>query len=139
MSGLGRGLAALIPDSALELDGEVGPGRLRVVPLNEVRPNPQQPRTHFDPEALASLAASIREHGVLSPLMVRRAEGHYVLIAGERRLRAAGLAGLHEVPVLVHDSEGAAVSLELALVDIFEIAPCSWRRCVSENSQKRTA
>ena len=116
--GLGRGLASLIPDSALDLD-ELPAERaaLRMVPLDEVRPNPEQPRTVFDTEELASLAESIRAHGVLMPLVVRRHEGRYVLIAGERRLRAAGLAGLSEVPVILREAEEKSVQLELALIE----------------------
>ncbi len=88
------------------------------VPLSMVQPNPEQPRRSFDPAALAELADSIREHGVLSPLLVLRSErGGYQLIAGERRLRASGLAGLTEVPVLVQGDMAPEVQLELALVE----------------------
>jgi ParB family transcriptional regulator, chromosome partitioning protein len=117
-NGLGRGLASLIPDSALELDGESGPSRaLRQVPIDELDANPEQPRECFDPAELDALAQSIRTHGIMSPLLVRREEGRYILIAGERRLRAAALAGLTEVPVWVREVESAADSLELALVE----------------------
>jgi ParB family transcriptional regulator, chromosome partitioning protein len=99
--GLGRGLSALIP-GAPEIDE--GGGFLEV-PVNAIAPNPKQPRTHFDDEALAGLAASIREVGILQPLVVRRTtEGRYELIAGERRLRAARAAGLPVVPVVLRDS-----------------------------------
>jgi ParB family transcriptional regulator, chromosome partitioning protein len=87
--GLGRGLSALIPGAEV---AEEGTGFLEV-PVNAIAPNPKQPRTHFDDEALAGLAASIREVGILQPLVVRRTvEGRYELIAGERRLRAARAA-----------------------------------------------
>lgn len=117
--GLGRGLASLIPDSALDVPASDRNDRpnLRLVPLDEIRANPLQPREVFDAEDLKGLAASIREHGVLSPLVVRRAEGRYVLIAGERRLRAAGMAGLTEVPVVVREADEASKQLELALVE----------------------
>lgn len=116
--GLGRGLASLIPDSALDVDSlPAERAALRIVPLDEIRPNPEQPRERFDREDLDGLAASIRTHGVLTPLVVRREEGRYILIAGERRFRAAGLAGLHEVPVVVRDADSAAEQLELALVE----------------------
>lgn len=116
--GLGRGLASLIPDSALAGEGGTPEASaLRVVPLDEVRPNPEQPRQVFDGAELEALAASIRAHGVLSPLVVRRHEGRYVLIAGERRLRAAALAGLEEVPVLVREADQPSEQLELALVE----------------------
>ena len=116
---LGRGLASLIPDSALDLGQTPKTSRaaLRVVPLDEIRPNPEQPREVFAPGDLEDLASSIRTHGVLSPLVVRRAEGRYVLIAGERRLRASALAGLSEVPVVVREAPGAREQLELALIE----------------------
>lgn len=116
--GLGRGLASLIPDSALDVDTlPAERDALRVVPLDEVRPNPEQPREVFAETDLAELAASIRAHGVLSPLVVRRDNGRYVLIAGERRLRAAALAGLTEVPVVVREADTPSQQLELALVE----------------------
>ena len=75
--------------------------RVRYIPINDIRPNPQQPRRSFDEEGLAELAASIRSCGILQPLTVRRAGEGYELVAGERRLRAARIAGLREVPCLV--------------------------------------
>ena len=117
-NGLGRGLASLIPDSALDVDVLENDRReLRTVPIDEIDANPEQPREVFNPTELDALAASIKNHGVMSPLWVRREEGRYILIAGERRLRAAGLAGLSEVPVLVRDLTDASDSLELALVE----------------------
>lgn len=116
--GLGRGLAALIPDSALEMDGApLERGAWRVVPIDEIRPNPEQPREVFDSEGIAELSASIKAHGILSPLVVRKMEGRYVLIAGERRLRAASLAGLKELPVIVREADEPSLQLELALVE----------------------
>jgi ParB family chromosome partitioning protein len=115
---LGRGLAALIPDSALDATDTADHRiTLRHVPLDEIRPNPEQPRIVFDVAELEELADSIRQHGILTPLVVRRSEGRYVLIAGERRLRAAGLAGLQEVPVVVRDAVTPREQLELALVE----------------------
>jgi ParB family transcriptional regulator, chromosome partitioning protein len=112
--GLGRGLSALIP-GAPEI-GEESSGFLEV-PVNAIAPNPKQPRTHFDDEALAGLAASIREVGILQPLVVRRTvEGRYELIAGERRLRAARAAGLPVVPVVLRDSGDDAL-LRDALIE----------------------
>lgn len=117
-SGLGRGLAALIPDSALETDGApVDRSALRVVPIDEIRPNPEQPREVFEAEAISELSASIKAYGVLSPLVVRKMDGRYILIAGERRLRAASLAGLKEVPVVVREADEPSLQLELALVE----------------------
>jgi ParB family chromosome partitioning protein len=111
--GLGRGLSALIPGAEV---AEEGSGFLEV-PVNAIAPNPKQPRTHFDDEALAGLAASIREVGILQPLVVRRTvEGRYELIAGERRLRAARAAGLPVVPVVLRDSGDDAL-LRDALIE----------------------
>src|SRR3954447_9189763 len=100
--GLGRGLSALIPGAP---EGTDVAGGFLEVPVNAIAPNPKQPRTHFDDEALAGLATSIREVGILQPLVVRRtADGRYEVIAGERRLRAAKAAGLPVVPVVLRDS-----------------------------------
>jgi ParB family chromosome partitioning protein len=104
--GLGRGLSALIP-GAPETEMHAGAGFLDV-PVNAIAPNPKQPRTNFDDEALAGLAASIREVGILQPIVVRRTDdARFELIAGERRLRAAKAAGLSTVPVVLRDSEDA--------------------------------
>jgi ParB family chromosome partitioning protein len=108
--GLGRGLSALIPGAV-----EEGAGLVEV-PVGAVAPNPRQPRTNFDDETLRSLAASIREVGVLQPIVVRRSGEVYELIAGERRLRAAKLAGLATVPVILRDS-GDADTLREALIE----------------------
>lgn len=85
----------------LQRKGEFLPTRVQYIPLGRIRPNPQQPRRSFDEEGLAELAASIRSCGILQPLTVRRAGDGYELVAGERRLRAARIAGLREVPCLV--------------------------------------
>jgi ParB family chromosome partitioning protein len=99
--GLGRGLSALIPGAP---EGGESSGLLEV-PVNAIAPNPKQPRNRFDEEAIASLAASIREVGILQPIVVRRSgDGRYELIAGERRLRAARAAGLATVPVVQRDA-----------------------------------
>jgi len=112
---LGRGLAALLGDAAVQVPP---PGvNIRQVPLDLLEPNPFQPRSSIDPAALEELAQSIRLRGVLQPLLVRPHPGaanRYQIVAGERRWRAAGAAGLHEVPALVHDMsdiEAAAVAL----------------------------
>ena len=90
--------------------------RVRYIPINTVRPNPQQPRRSFDETALRELADSIRAYGILQPLTVRDRGGFYELVAGERRLRAARIAGLREVPCLVAEvgEEDAAL---LALIE----------------------
>jgi ParB family chromosome partitioning protein len=108
--GLGRGLSALIPGGAEE-------GGLIEVPVEGVAPNPRQPRGGFDTESLEALARSIREVGVLQPIVVRRVNGGYELVAGERRLRAAGLAGLATVPAIIRDTEGETESLREALIE----------------------
>lgn len=111
--GLGRGLGALIDDfSAAEETGGV-----TVLPLQKVEPNPNQPRKYFDEEELQALADSIAAHGLLQPLAVRdMGGGFYQIIAGERRWRAARLAGLSEVPVVVVEADDRTV-MELALVE----------------------
>src|SRR5277367_3779429 len=115
-SGLGKGLSALIPSEAT---GETD-SALRVVPISHIKPNAFQPRSHFDEEAMSSLAASIREVGLLQPVLVREVEGEsesYELIAGERRWRAARRAGLQTIRVLVQSESSDVVSLEQALVE----------------------
>lgn len=88
--------------------------RIHQLPIDKIVPNPRQPRRHFDEQALRELAASIRQHGVLQPLSVQRTAGGYVLVAGERRLRAAGLAGLTHVPcILVRATEEDSAVLAL--------------------------
>jgi ParB family chromosome partitioning protein len=115
-SGLGKGLSALIPTEAVgELDSA-----LRTVSISAIKPNDFQPRSHFDEESMSSLAASIREVGLLQPVLVREVEGEeesYELIAGERRWRACRRAGLQTIKVLVQPDAGDAVSLEQALVE----------------------
>lgn len=110
-SGLGKGLEALIPT-----DQEPA-GGVAQVPVAAIAPNPMQPRSAMDPEALSELAASIREHGLIQPLIVtRQGPEQYQLIAGERRLQAARLAGLASVPAIVKEATPQEV-LELALVE----------------------
>ena len=117
---LGRGLSALIPEDILDT-AEPQPqedGALRQVRIDQIRPNPEQPRLSFEGTALNELAESVKEHGVITPLLVRRAgPTEYILIAGERRLRAAGLAGLDTVPVWIRDEVSTREQLELALVE----------------------
>ena len=116
---LGRGLEALFPGApaaAAIASQAVGVLPPHEVALNEIVPNPEQPRRHFDADALTSLAESVRLHGLLQPLVVRRVAGHYELIAGERRLRAAAAAGLETVPVVVREG-GPEERLELAIIE----------------------
>lgn len=111
-SGLGRGLESLIPTA----EGSEVPTLLEL-PLEEIRPNPHQPRRTFDDADLESLAGSIREAGVLQPIVVREAEDGYELIAGERRLRASRLAGLHAIPAVVRTTDGELGLLSEALIE----------------------
>ena len=111
-AGIGRGLSAILPESAAGDAGE-----LRELPVTLVKPNPSQPRTRFDEDALASLASSIEVSGVVQPLLVRPLhDGSYELVAGERRWRAAQQAGLEKVPAIVRDSEQAE-RLQVALIE----------------------
>ena len=109
---LGRGLKALIPDTPKARSG------LAEIPLDKLCPNPEQPRKHFDDDGLAELADSIRRHGVLQPLLVSEdGAGGYLVIAGERRWRAARAAGLKTVPAVIRERLGARDELALALVE----------------------
>jgi ParB family chromosome partitioning protein len=111
---LGRGLSALIPEP--EAAPPPGPAPVGEVPTSALDPNPFQPRSAFDPERLAELSASIRQSGIVQPILVRRRGERFQIIAGERRLRAAELAGLATVPVAVRDVDDEHL-LELALVE----------------------
>lgn len=114
--GLGKGLGALIPPGGTEGAGAES-GGLDELTLASIKPNRFQPRDHFDEEALSALADSIREVGVLQPVLVRPAgDGEYELIAGERRWRAARRVGLQTIPALVRDTDDAS-ALEQALVE----------------------
>lgn len=109
--GLGRGLSALIPGAAEES------GMLEV-PIAAVSPNARQPRTEFAEETLAALARSIREVGVLQPVVVRRRDGGYELVAGERRLRAAKLAGLATIPAIIRETDDTDALREALIENI---------------------
>ncbi|MBE7008059.1 MAG: ParB/RepB/Spo0J family partition protein [Ruminococcaceae bacterium] len=111
--GLGKGLGALLGDAALRTESSEN----LYLPISQVECNDDQPRKHFDETALDELAESIREHGVLQPLTVRRlSSGYYQIIAGERRWRAARLAGLTEVPAIIIEADDRKVT-ELALIE----------------------
>ena len=113
-SGLGKGLEALIPTGQTPL----GDGGVTQVSVGMIAPNPRQPRVNFDETGLAELAASIREHGVIQPLVVSpvNSEGKHVLIVGERRLEAARSIGLQSVPVIIRHASDQQ-TLELALIE----------------------
>jgi ParB family chromosome partitioning protein len=123
---LGRGLNALIPKSPLKevsvRHDEVGMdtggvGIIARIDVENIRPNPFQPRGEFDPETLAELARSIVEKGVIQPITVRRVDGGYQLVTGERRLRAAQSAGLTQIPAYIISVESDEEMLELALIE----------------------
>ena len=132
---LGKGLGALIPGAGTEplpVEGAlVEVLRLR---LEDIRPSPNQPRKDFDHESLVALADSIREHGVVQPVVVRKLDGGYEIVAGERRWRAAGMAGLDEVPVRVIDVDENRV-IELSLVENLQredLSPLEAAKGISE-------
>ena len=109
--GLGRGLEALLPE--IEVRDE---DKITEVPLGEIAPNPFQPRKRFDDEKIGELAASIREYGVLQPIILRRYQHGYQLVAGERRYRAAKLADLETIPAVIRDIEDDRL-MEIALIE----------------------
>ena len=112
--GLGKGLGALLGESAMQSAPQQSP---LLLPLQKIEPNRLQPRRNFDEEELSALADSIRQHGVIQPLSVRLLDsGYYQIIAGERRWRAARLAGLREVPVVVIEADDKK-AMELALIE----------------------
>lgn len=114
--GLGRGLSALMSDIPVEQDRGDTPRPDRMLGVDQIQPNPDQPRTRFAPEQLQELAESIREKGVIQPLIVRPLGSGYQIVAGERRWRAAQMARLHEVPVIVREMDDTEV-LEIAIIE----------------------
>ena len=118
-SGLGRGLGALFGESAFldEDKPESGEQGLMKLPITDIENYSGQPRKNFDPEALAQLADSIRQHGILQPLTIRKLDsGYYQIVAGERRWRAARMAGLEEVPVIIVEADDQTAT-ELAMIE----------------------
>ncbi|MGB4218810.1 MAG: ParB/RepB/Spo0J family partition protein, partial [Bacillota bacterium] len=105
---LGRGLDALIPGAKQSI--------VQSIPIDRIDPNPRQPRRDFDVESLTGLAQSIKEHGIVQPLVVRRNGDRYELVAGERRLRAAEMAGLTEVSAIVGDFDDRR-AMEMTLIE----------------------
>ncbi|MBM3786350.1 MAG: ParB/RepB/Spo0J family partition protein [Acidobacteria bacterium] len=115
---LGKGLNSLLPGRPASAPAPVAPPAAApsTMKLDQIRPNENQPRTNFDNEKLAELAESIRANGIIQPLIIRKRNDHYQIIAGERRWRAARLAGLEEVPVVVQDLSDTRL-LEVALIE----------------------
>jgi ParB family chromosome partitioning protein len=113
---LGRGLGALIPQRQEVLEAHVTPG-LAEIPISQIQPNPFQPRKTFNEASIEELARSVRQHGIVQPLVVTRAGDKYKLIAGERRFRAAQKAGLTTVPALIKEMMQEGDALQIALIE----------------------
>ena len=112
--GLGKGLAALLGDDVIDSQEEKSS---LFLPISQVESCASQPRKQFDPESLADLADSIREHGIIQPLTVRKLQsGYYQIIAGERRWRAARMAGLTQVPAIIIEADDRK-AMELAMIE----------------------
>src|SRR5256714_10084171 len=114
---LGRGLGALIPQRSETAPVHAPAAGLAQIPLDQIQPNPYQPRKTFNEASIDELARSVRQHGIVQPLVVTRAGDKFKLIAGERRFRAAQKAGLATVPVLVKDDLKAGDALQIALIE----------------------
>ncbi len=117
--GLGRGLSALLGDAATERSEETKVASPKELPIELLRPNPNQPRRTFDATELAALAETIKAHGIVQPIVIREEEstpGYYSIIAGERRWRAAQIAGLHKVPVVLRQFDDLQ-TLQVAIVE----------------------
>jgi ParB family transcriptional regulator, chromosome partitioning protein len=110
---LGRGIDALMMSSAID---EVDESRIERIEMDKLAPNPDQPRKTFNEDGLESLASSIREHGIVQPIIVRKKKDRYMIIAGERRYRASIMAGLQQMPCVVVDYDDATVA-KIALVE----------------------
>ena len=146
--GLGRGLSALLGDIEREqpigVDQTAGDG-IRQIPLADIQPHPGQPRRHFDEEALDELAASIAARGVLQPIVVRKVEDGYQIVAGERRWRAAQRAGLHDMPALVRTLSDTE-TLEISIIENIQRADLNaieeaeaYQRLISEYGHSQEA
>lgn len=115
---LGRGLGALISTTVSKEKNDQDNNKVWAIPLSKITADPQQPRRHFAPEELSELAASIRQHGILQPLLLtEKSDGGYEIVAGERRYRAARLAGLATVPAVVKKTLAGQEKLEMALIE----------------------
>lgn len=116
-TGLGKGIDSLIPDkNNLEIVGSKQKAAENIVKITEVEPNRNQPRKNFNEDALLELSDSIKQFGIIQPLVVQKKDGYYEIIAGERRWRAAKIAGVKEVPVIVKDYSDEEV-MEIALIE----------------------
>lgn len=124
--GLGKGLDALIPGGEFSAQPAPTEAGISLLPVGQIQPNPRQPRSHFDPEELTELSDSIREHGVIQPVLVTKGAqaGQYTLIAGERRWMAAKQAGLESIPAIVREASQQEL-VELALIENVQRADLS--------------
>lgn len=116
-SALGRGLASLIPDAKTDQPSGISKKEFFLCDIEKIVPNTYQPRKIFNKDAIDELVESVKVHGIIQPLIVRQRDGHYELIAGERRWRAAQKAGLKQVPVVIKDVAGDGPSLEMAIIE----------------------
>ena len=125
MTGLGKGLDALFGGSSLELQMEENTSQsedaedsknLKTLKITEVEPNREQPRKNFNQESLEELSESIKTYGIIQPIVVSKEDGYYAIIAGERRWRAAKLAGLEEVPAIIRESD-EQTNREISLIE----------------------
>ena len=124
MTGLGKGLDALFGGATLETQNQVSDqiieeevsGNLKNLKITEVEPNREQPRKTFNQESLEELAESIKEYGVIQPIVVSKQEGYYAIVAGERRWRAAKIAGLNEIPAIIREDDDQ-INREIALIE----------------------
>ncbi|WP_058486386.1 ParB/RepB/Spo0J family partition protein [Defluviitalea phaphyphila] len=108
--GLGKGLSALISD----IEQETNTAKISMIPINQIEPNKEQPRKNFDQNKMEELSNSIKEHGIIQPIIVKKQDNYYTIIAGERRWRAARMAGLKEVPVIINDyTQDKAIEVSL--------------------------
>ncbi len=120
--GLGKGLDSMIPDRSEKVQAKIETmdvkdvSRETLISINEIEPNKNQPRKHFDEDSIQELADSIKQHGVIQPLIVQKKDKYYEIIAGERRWRAAKMAGLKEIPVIVKNYSSQEI-VEIALIE----------------------
>lgn len=122
MTGLGKGLDALFGTSPIEMQNNESEGlenndNLKTLKITEVEPNRDQPRKNFNQESLEELAESIKTYGVIQPIVVSKQDGYYGIVAGERRWRAAKLAGLEEIPAIIRENDDEQTNKEIALIE----------------------
>ena len=121
MTGLGKGLDALFGGAPLDIEinetENIDKGNLKTLKITEVEPNREQPRKTFKQESLEELAESIKTYGIIQPIVVSKRDGYYGIVAGERRWRAAKLAGLEEIPAIIRKDDDEQTNREIALIE----------------------